>query len=185
MRIQRERNAWPWIVGATIVAVLFGSFVAWATRPDSLLQPSSATQVPRKENVLEQYRFATWTHTEEAYKSVERYFPIQDRLSPHEKSQRQLNIRRSKQRLAELYVDREEFERAMPIFTEFANMEETAAEFRAFGLAGQALVYWHRGDHKAMKRPLEDVFDLRQHLSQKMRNVVNRLRDLSRKTNGS
>ncbi len=182
----RTSRRWLRFASAVAIGLLAGILLAWATRPGPLLAPSKATSaVPRKESPLEQYRYATWAQTEEAYQSVAEYFPVEPDLPATEKAQRQLNIRRANQRLAELYVKNHDYELAMPLFTEFANMEETALAFRAFGIAGQALVYWHRGDLDSMNDKLKEVYEHRSLLNRNMLSIVDRLNETRGRPTGS
>lgn len=134
-----------WFIGALsglaclAVALLLGGFAAWAARPASLLEVSQGKrrQVEQLGNVSAQFIFAQMaeTNVEESWKAVERYFP------PNGDPQRLRYIRRSKQRLAGWYLEREEYDQALPLYAELARVEATETQFRRIGEAGQAVIY--------------------------------------------
>ncbi len=172
----RSRRIWLGLAMAVVVGCCAGGMIAWVNAPEPLLQEQNdAPTVPRQENALEQYRYGTWAQSEEALLSVEKYFPLEADLAANERAVRQLNIRRAQQRLAELYLDRTDYEAAMPLFVELANVEQSAAPIRAFGLAGQAIVFWHRKDRARMEEKLDEVYPYRKQLSWSMRQTIDRL----------
>jgi len=176
IHVQRNRKNWPWVVATIAIALMCGVLLAWATRPKPLLSESlQKPAVPNKGSAQEQYRYATWVQTEDAWKSVETLFPLNDELNSEQRSQRQLYHRLSKQRLAEFYLKNGNDDAAMSIFAELAELEETAVKFRAFGIAGQAFVYWRREEWDLMSQKLNEVYEYRSELNQNMRNLVDRL----------
>ncbi len=177
LQIRRQRALWPLVALSIVCAFVLGSFVAWATAPRPQLQrPSKEVTVPKQKSVQEQYRYASWAQTEESWHSVTRYFPVKGELSSGERSQRLLYSRLAKQRLAEYYLQTGNYDAAMEIFDEFANFEATAVKFRAFGIAGQAVVYWNRGEEKLMRQKLDEVYNHRNSLSQYMRQMIEQLK---------
>jgi serine/threonine-protein kinase len=132
-----------WLLAAgALAAFLAGTACAWLTRPSPLLQlPADQTpQIERRASAREQYFFvAVPLGAEAALKSVEQYFP------PDKDPMNEYYVRLSKQRLADLYLANEEFDKALAYYSELANIE-SETQFQAFGLVGQANVYALQGD---------------------------------------
>ena len=61
----------------------------------------------------------------------------------------------AKQQLATLLMAKRRFDEAQQIFDEFAAFGEADPHFRAFGLAGQAILLNLRGDYNQSQRVLE------------------------------
>ncbi len=53
---------------------------------------------------------------------------------------------RAKEKLAGLYLDEAKYDLALSEFGDLANLDETEVEFRAVGLAGEAIVYAMQGE---------------------------------------
>jgi tRNA A-37 threonylcarbamoyl transferase component Bud32 len=124
----RRRMLGAWIAAAALVGLLAGAAGAWLNRPEYLLNVASEG-VERKESAKLQYWYAMKLNTEEAWLSVERYFPQADPVN-------RVYAWQAKQRLAELYRDNDQVEQAMRLYTELAGSNET--QFAAHGLIGKA-----------------------------------------------
>ena len=65
---------------------------------------------------------------------------------------------RAKQERAQIYLSKDQFSRALEIFDEMAAYDQVDHEgLRAFGLAGQAVVYFLQEDHEASLQRLADL----------------------------
>src|SRR5262249_20653271 len=63
--------------------------------------------------------------------------------------------RYAKQHLATLYLAKRRYDEAQEIFNEFAEFGSADPQFRAFGLAGQAILLNLRGEYKESQRVLD------------------------------
>jgi len=180
MAAQGRRHRWrsaALILIAVIAAILLGGAIAWTTREPYLLHTSgeqTASHVERRETAEAQYIYAVMLGTEEALMSVSEYF------KPEESRQNQYYARRAKQQLARLLLKKDQLDRAMAEFTELAELEPTEEHFRAFGLAGQAIVLGLKGDHQASAAKIASVYPLRRRLDPQMSEQIERLSQKNR-----
>ncbi len=126
----RRRRLWRWGLVLTAGAAV-GSMAAWWQRPEYLLI-LHAPAVERQESAMLQYWYALDLNTEEAWLAVERYFPQDDPFN-------RVYALQAKQRLAELYRDNDQPERAMGLYAELVEQGgEEEPQFAASGFIGQA-----------------------------------------------
>ena len=133
-----SQNRQRWMAAALVLlAIPLGVAVAWFARPAPLLTvaPAELPQVPRMENVAQQYWNAMFAQTEDSWKAVGEYFP------PEENTQNRLYSRLADRQLGEYYLNHSEFDKALTVYQQLAAVEETAKGFRLIGLAGEAIVY--------------------------------------------
>ena len=131
-----RKPGWRWwlLWGAGLGGMfLVGAAAAYFTTSErSLLaeaQEESAS-VPRQETAAGQFMYAAnLENTEEAWLAVERHFPDDARW-----------VVQSKQQLARYYLIHDDYDKAMKIFDECANLAGPDETLRAFGLAGQFAV---------------------------------------------
>lgn len=161
------------VVALTVAAFIVGAAVAWATRRPNLLAPTSDSQpaaVERRESVEAQYVYATLLNTEAALKSVARHFP------PEENEKNMHYSRRAKQRLAWLYYENDELDKAYRLYTELADLGPAEAEFQLIGQAGQAIVLEGQDKIDEARRTLSSVYPKRQLVeNSEMRSEIERL----------
>ncbi len=133
---RRRRLLGP-VLLALAAAFVGGGVAAWALRPESLLEydPASLPPIPKSATAQLQWLYARSVHTISAYRSVEQYFP-----------QDEYYVNLSKRSLAKIYMEDGDWEAALRVFNQLANLPETERHFRAFGLAGQLAYLLHRGD---------------------------------------
>ncbi len=114
----RRRVLGGWIGAALASGLLLGAADAWMTRPAYLLEVVGET-VENKGTAALQYWHAMKLNTEEAWLAVERYFP--PALDPLHR----VYAWQAKQRLAEFYRDNGQPEKAMQLYAELADSNET------------------------------------------------------------
>jgi hypothetical protein len=102
--------------------------------------------------------------SEDAWKSVSKYYPNNAYYS-----------RRSEQQLARWYLEEDDYDRALMLFGRFSAMDEVEAQFRAFGLAGEAVVLAVQGKSQQSADKLADLWPLRSKLDSEMRDMVTQL----------
>jgi lipopolysaccharide biosynthesis regulator YciM len=81
-------------------------------------------------------------------------------------------VRRADQQLARLYLQDGDYDRALKLFQKFAQMEDVEKQFRAFGLAGQAIVLAAQGKQKQSADKLVELAPLSSRLDNQMRELI-------------
>ena len=153
-RSPRRRTAA--LLAGAIVAFLAGGVAAWTTIIERDIPPppeSHGVSVPRQETVLQQWYYASEIGTEEAWQSLNEYFP-----------EKQYFVRRAKQQLARIYLRKSDYDRALAAFRELAALEESEQELRAFGLAGECGVLSLEGKYAESAAIAEQLRPLRNKL---------------------
>jgi serine/threonine protein kinase len=129
------------VVIGVILAFLLGGVGAWyANVPSSLLTKAKLAEpaIERQTSILRQWYVASKLNTEAGWQSVIDY--------SSDKKHAYLALR-AYQQLALIYLQRNDFDRAMAIFEKLAKPENDD-ELRAFGLAGKCGVLSHRNECK-------------------------------------
>ncbi|MCU0960775.1 MAG: protein kinase [Pirellulaceae bacterium] len=132
----RRRHAVVWVLAALLVGSLAGGAAAWVRRPPYLLNVS-AEAIERKESAKLQYWHAMKLNTEAAWLSVARYFP------PEADEVNRVYVAQSQQRLAELYREQNQPEKALALYTQLTASREL--QFAAQGLVGRANILASQG----------------------------------------
>jgi hypothetical protein len=86
-------------------------------------------QVPRQANAAAQFLYASQVGTEETWRAVIDYFPDKRSWVCH-----------AKRKLAGIYLKEDNDQEAMKIFKEFASLDASEPELRAYGLAGECWI---------------------------------------------
>jgi serine/threonine-protein kinase len=138
--LQRTRRSrtWLWIL-AGVAAFALGGLGAWMARPASLLAGAAAEVAPVQKypTAAAQAFYASLVKTIEAWQAVLEFYP-QDRYFVNE----------ARRELGMLYLHQASYDKARQQFDELARLRDnTDAEFRAFGLAGQAVVLYLTREH--------------------------------------
>ncbi len=133
MVVRRRKNWLAWSAGIVAASFLIGAVVAGLRAKQTFLLdvPKTATNVvPNQGSASAQYLYATLMGTEDALKSVEQYYPDDNQ-----------RVSEAKQQLAELYLRKNEYDKAIEIFKQFAAYESVEQHYRAFGYGGEFFVY--------------------------------------------
>jgi hypothetical protein len=128
----RGRRRWPlWILAGLAAALLGAGAAYWAVVDRSLLAgvANRPRQVPRQASVAAQFLYASQVGTEETWQAVIDYFPDKRSWVCH-----------AKQKLAGIYLKEDNDREAVKIFKEFASLDASEPELRAYGLAGQCWI---------------------------------------------
>jgi tRNA A-37 threonylcarbamoyl transferase component Bud32 len=99
-------------------------------------ETASAT-IDRKPSSMEQYLYAVQLGTEAGWKSVAAYFPNDKVYVP-----------RAQQQLARYYLQQDRYDEALALFKDFANYDAVESKYKAFGLAGECVVYSLKGNQQ-------------------------------------
>lgn len=149
---QPFRRTKRWLIPVLTVACFgLGATLAWRKRPRSLLDASQTTQVENRGSPREQYFNASLVNTERAWKAVERYYPrdVDPRNNPY--------VYASWNQLATLYRERGSTAEALRLYEQLVLLPETENTFRAFGLAGQANIYFGNGQQDRWTEALSSL----------------------------
>ena len=89
------------------------------------------------------------------------------------------SVDQARQELALLYLQQDRIRTALPVFLEFAGAPDERRDLRAFGLAGEAIVFGRQGDTVQACRALELLLPLQASLDPRLnRQVAQVLPDL-------
>lgn len=150
---------------AMLITACGAAGIGWAMRPKNPLVnlPQLTAFVPRKKSAAEQYAYAaSLLDDEAAWKAVIDDFPDAG-----------LEGRHAQEQLAMIYLRQRRFDEARAIFDEFAGLGDSEPAWRAFGLAGQVIVYSLLDDPTQSQRVWNDLKPLYvKHLDQRMKELV-------------
>lgn len=169
---QRQQSRWKRLGGPAAAIILAGLvsgvLLAWVSQPAPLLQMTSSQRVSveRQDTVRDQYFHAISIGSEEAWLSIAKYFP------PAESEENQYYALRGTQRLAELYQETGNLDRALECFRLLASPQFDDPYFRATGLAGLANVYLARGELQQAYQQLPPLVQLLPDLPQEVQQMV-------------
>lgn len=171
LKLRPQRSRWPLVAFVGVLAAfVFGAILAWLNRPSpylSLRAGESATQVEQMETAEAQYWRAMALNRPEAFAAVGQYFPQDEYYG-----------RLAKQQLARIYLESGELDAAMKLSRELASLGDTEVRLRAFGLAGQVLIYERRGDRQQAAARMSELVQIegwREHLDAQMRREIERI----------
>jgi serine/threonine-protein kinase len=154
--------AWRWL--AIAGCFFLGTALAWGLGERPLITPAADGEeaIPRHDTAEAQYIYASMLNTEAAWKSVPQYFGEDNTFS-----------RRAMQGLAMLYLLQDyDFARASKVFDEFAQLNDAEVQYRAFGLAGQAIVLNRLGKYSESADKLAQLWPVHEKLDRDMRPLV-------------
>jgi serine/threonine-protein kinase len=152
-------HAPDWPTGRQVFTVLLLALVVagasagigWVTRTsDPFLAPlPAASAVPKKESAASQYLYAmNQKDSIDAWQAV-----VDFSTNPADRMFRHY----AEQHLATLYLAKRRYDEAQAIFDKFAEFSESAPQFRAFGLAGQAVLLNLNKDYKRSQQKLDSL----------------------------
>ncbi|HEY4761901.1 MAG TPA: serine/threonine-protein kinase [Thermoguttaceae bacterium] len=153
----KRRRPLRWFVLAAAGTFLLGMVLAWlfATEPFLLADAKSyLTTIPKKANVLQQWYYASKSGTEEAWKSVIKYFPDKPYFTL-----------RAGEQLVLIYIREGRYDEAMDICKELANQSDIEIELRAFGLAGQCAILSIQGKYKESAKVMDEFLQISDNLT--------------------
>jgi serine/threonine-protein kinase len=147
-----RRRRWLWMF-ACAASFAVGLTLAGFTAGAGILPTKTSTRfASRQPTALAQIYLACQLGTEEAWKSVEKYYPTSVSL-----------VRRAKQQLARLYLRESRYDEALAIFEQFASAGPSE-EYRAFGLAGKAAILTLRKQYRESASVMETLWPIRDRL---------------------
>ena len=158
----RRRGIWRWAALA-LLCLLLGAGASWAVRPRPMIEPTpeDPTTITKHATALDQFIYASLLDSEAGWKSVPYYFPDDTYYA-----------RRSRQGLALFDLWGYEYVRAKELFDECAAYNAAELQFRAFGLAGQAIVLIHLNKFNEAANKLTQLWPHRDQLDGEMRVLV-------------
>ncbi len=161
-----------WALGL-VGCFLLGAAVAWYERRTPLIVPAlpSGEAVQRWDTAEAQFVYALMLGTEAGWKSIGEYFPDNNTYDL-----------RAKRELARLYLEKSQLDKAMEIFDEFARINDAEVQYKAFGLAGEAMVLNRQGKKAELAAKMGELLPLRDKLDPESRNWVRLLWNNSRQS---
>jgi tRNA A-37 threonylcarbamoyl transferase component Bud32 len=159
--VGRRRLA-RWAIGG-VACFALGTALAWLFRDRPLIAPAADSEqtMPRYDTAAAQYIYASMIDTEPAWRSVAAYFPGDAAYA-----------RRAEQGLALVYLRERKYTRALKIFDELAKLNDAEVQFKAFGLAGQAVVLNRLGQYEQSAERLSRLWPISDKLDRDMRALV-------------
>jgi hypothetical protein len=145
---QRPSRRYRWLLLALACTFLLGMVLArFASTEQFLLADAKSNTVDFHEypNVLQQWYYASKYGTENAWKSIKKYYPKNSYF-----------IDRANQQLALLYFRESRPKDAKKIFDDLANLGDDERELRAFGLAGQSVVLSYQGKYNESTKIIDE-----------------------------
>ncbi len=153
-----------------LLGITLGAAGAWTTRPPSPLD-IKAPVVTKKGSALLQYWHAAYElNTEEALKSVEKYYPPTNPINRY-------YVRRAKQRLAELYRNENQPDKARALYQQLADLGEQEPQFAATGYVGLANILAQEGKKELAHTKLAEAMPLLNNLPHDQQLIVVRQLD--------
>jgi serine/threonine-protein kinase len=146
--IDRMRRA-GLVAIALAVLVLTGSLAARAMAPADLLQQTRdlPLSLPRKETIADQYMYAYFQNSEDAWFSVINYF---ENTKAPPSTYDALYVQWAKERLGEYYLRRRQWTAALPIYESFSG--QPTVKQRTISEYGTAICQFHLGNSEPAKR---------------------------------
>jgi len=144
----------------TVTVVLFVSGILLGGLPysEEILQtPEEVVEIKsfeKHDSVEAQYFYASIINTEEAYLSVEDYFPVGDAPENYH------FVTLSHQRIADLYFQSEDYQAAEAYYMELYYLAPEERHFRVYGIAGLANVYNRTANTARMADRLIELRDV-------------------------
>jgi tRNA A-37 threonylcarbamoyl transferase component Bud32 len=151
------------IAAGLALAFAGGGAAAWLVREPSLLAGAEAATIPKQNSAQGQFIAAQMQLVDrEAWlKSVAEYFPRDA-----------FYVARATQELARLYLQQNRLEEGLKLFRQLAAADESEAEQRAYGLAGEAVVLTMQGNYQRAAQVLAELGPLRSKLDPRMSQLV-------------
>lgn len=161
--MRQQKSARPSKVGAWISSLLIilligfglGTVISMSIPAEDPLfvEQGELEQIPKRENVAEQYRLAYQLRSERAWQAVMDYFPATDG------NRNRYYGRLASVRLGEFYLRESQYNDALNTFATLQNVEPTEREFRLIGLAGMAISYSRMDNRETATRQTMLLFD--------------------------
>lgn len=130
-RRRRQRRMAVLGIGLLLLGASLGAAAAWLTQPPDLLNIESPVVEKKASAYLQYWHAAYELNTEEALKSVAKYYPPNNPINRY-------YVRRAKQRLAELYRNNNQPEKARALYEQLVALGKEEAQFAATGYIGLA-----------------------------------------------
>ena len=152
---KRFSNLW---LTVTVVLFVSGLLLGGLPYSEEILQtPEEVTEIKsfeKHDSVEAQYFYASIINTEEAYLSVEDYFPVGDAPENYH------FVTLSHQRIADLYFQSEDYQAAEAYYMELYYLAPEERHFRVYGIAGLANVYDRTANTARMADRLIELRDV-------------------------
>ncbi|MCH2180596.1 MAG: serine/threonine protein kinase [Mariniblastus sp.] len=146
-----------------LVLMIIGGFAgSWLANQDVTRDPlqvaiDNMPEIPRRNTVKDQYRFAHARPSIENFQSVLDYFPLE--TAP----EGQVNTTKlyrdwALERIGEIHIQSDDWERAYPIYLQFAEFDESE-RLNTVGHAGLAIIFENQLETRKVKIELDAIED--------------------------
>jgi serine/threonine protein kinase len=160
---RKQQRPYRWFVLAAAGVFLLGMLLArlFVIGPSLLADAKDyKPTVPKQANVLQQWYYASKSGTEAAWKKVfefnKPYFSL-----------------RAEEQLVLIYIRDGRYEEAMKLCQELIKLSEVEIDLRAFGLAGESVIYSIQGNYKKSAEVMNEFLPISDSLtSQRMLRLV-------------
>jgi serine/threonine-protein kinase len=149
---QRPSRRYRWYLLALAGTFLLGMVLARSIETEpSLLADAKTNPVDFRKypSVSQQWYYASKYGTEDAWKSIKKYYP-----------DKRYFVDRANQQLAFLYLKDGRYDNAMDIFEKFINLGDDERELRAFGLAGKCVALSSQGKYRESGEILNEFLQI-------------------------
>lgn len=182
----RSRAMISLLATLVVLGAAAGVFAALAWPPADPFSRASVreTGIERQASAKDQYYAALWVTdpalAEQAWKSVESYFPPYDENGTAQ-ADNLLYSRKAAVRLGSMYLQTGQHEKAEEVFSRLAELGESEKELSLLGVAGLALVFDHtrESDRIAALLPVldQEIDEIRGFLGDEVRALLTRYRN--------
>ena len=131
---------WLLFLALMLLGLGCGAWLAFSEPPADPLASNGQffDSIEKEPTVKEQYRKAYWGNTEQHWKSVIEYFPLDE---AEDKNNTLVQHNRARARLGELYINQEMWSDASDVYQYLRELEDVNSKrFNTIGWAGQAIV---------------------------------------------
>ena len=174
-RLSAQRARWGLAILCVLLAIPLGVAAAYLNVKPLVSPRRNLSQVPKMKSAYEQYLYAVFTPSEEAWRAVEEYFPAaQDDES--RKWSRQASIQ-----LGGFLLNQDQLSKALQVYQQLSQDKELKT--RISGIAGEALVYDRRNQKDEVVARLPQVMAQRELLDTFLRGEIDGLAKKHRPTN--
>jgi serine/threonine-protein kinase len=175
VRRTRRTRTGLWALAA-LTAFALGGLYAWSTRPPSLLEVTApeAPPVQKQRTARNQVAFADLLKSVDGWKAVLEYWPNERYF-----------VNEARRELSMLHLQTGQYQKAREQFDALASLrDDTDAEFRAFGLAGQAMLLTVAKEYSKSDEKLLELFPLIDKLDPRVVLTVREVMEENKKASG-
>jgi serine/threonine-protein kinase len=147
-----QHRPWTYVAAAAIGALLLGGAIGFVSRESFLLADQEASAgIPQKDTGQAQYQYALLTgegNDVDAWAAVLKWHPNDEPWASN-----------ARQTLAMLYLQKDEYDLALRLFQDLAEMPTVNKQQRARGLAGQVVIYAIQKNNSQLADKMSELYE--------------------------